>query len=268
MLTRAGFTGPVDFVAEGDPPGAVLGFVPNPSLANTSLLVTPGNSTPSGRYPITVTARAGGVSRTTTVTLVVRRTGPFISVVGPLSVPVARGNDARIRVGVTAPNGGPPPFAELTVAGLPLGAAVRDANLDDAENDLLITTSPATPVGTYPLTITIQSGTFVRRSTVSLVVVSAPGFGIAATAAFFDAPRGSAVVVPLRLTATNGFTGPVAYTLTGVPQGWRTAVTPSSAGADITIEVPSDAVTGPRPIRAVVSSGSQTATAFVTLTVR
>jgi hypothetical protein len=75
IITRTSFTGGVTLSVSGLPAGTTATFSPNPGTGPSSTLtvVSAGRTTPTGTYVLTITGVSGSLTRTTTVTLVVRR---------------------------------------------------------------------------------------------------------------------------------------------------------------------------------------------------
>ena len=73
-ITRTGgFSAPLTFSAKGAPPQADASFSPNPTSGNSTVFtVQAGKNTPKKSYTITITGSGGGVSASTTVTLIVQ----------------------------------------------------------------------------------------------------------------------------------------------------------------------------------------------------
>ena len=73
-ITRSGgFADSVNLSVSGLPAGAAGSFAPNPATGTSSTLtVTTARSTAVGTYPVTITGTAGALTRTTSVTLVIR----------------------------------------------------------------------------------------------------------------------------------------------------------------------------------------------------
>jgi subtilisin family serine protease len=73
-ITRSGgFADSVNLSVSGLPAGAAGSFAPNPATGTSSTLtVTTARSTAVGTYPLTITGTGGGLTRTTSVILVVR----------------------------------------------------------------------------------------------------------------------------------------------------------------------------------------------------
>lgn len=262
-IDRQGYVGPVAFIAEGQPSGSVVGYSPNPTNGNTTLYITPQDSTPSGRFLIVVTAKIGSLSRSTAVQLTVRRTSPFTSVIGPLNIQTTPGNDARFRVDL-AGAGGPIPFVEMKVSGLPTGAALSTVEAIKAQNTLLITTSASTPIGTYPILVTLTSGTFTSKGTVSLVIAAGAGFSVTPETSSVLVPRGGTTSVKVTVLPSGGFTGALGYAVTGLPTGAQASYEVTSTGLNLKVAVPVTAPTGSFPFELVTSSGTlATTTSFV-----
>jgi len=73
IARTGGFAGSVNLSASGLPAGAADSFAPNPAAGTASTLtVTTARSTAVGTYPVTITGTDGALTRTTSMTLVVR----------------------------------------------------------------------------------------------------------------------------------------------------------------------------------------------------
>jgi hypothetical protein len=66
-----GFTGTVTLSVSGFPSRANAGFSPNPATTSSTLTVSTSNGTTAGSYTLVITGVSGGLTHTTTVTLVV-----------------------------------------------------------------------------------------------------------------------------------------------------------------------------------------------------
>ncbi|MGC1297401.1 MAG: hypothetical protein WA869_20415, partial [Alloacidobacterium sp.] len=115
-------------------------------------------STPTGTYPLTITATSGTLAHTTRVNLAV---ADFSIAATPSSQTVSRGMSTSYTVSVTPSNG----FTEnvgFSISGLPPGATASFAPSSvsgSGSSTLTVNTSSSTPTGTYTLTITATSGT-------------------------------------------------------------------------------------------------------------
>lgn len=71
ITASGGFTGAVTLSVSGLPAGASGAFSPNPATSASTLSVGTALTTPVGSYVLTITGTSGGLTRTTSVTLVV-----------------------------------------------------------------------------------------------------------------------------------------------------------------------------------------------------
>ncbi len=133
-----------------------------------------------------------------------------------------------------APLGGFTNSVSLTVSGLPAGVTatfnspvVNLATLNfSATNVLLsITTSNTTPVGNYPLTIIGTSGSVSHTNTVNLIV---GGFACAASPPLQAVSAGNSVSYTITVTTNSGFSGSVAFGVSGLPANTGASFSPAS----------------------------------------
>src|SRR5262249_54664581 len=183
----------------------------------------------------TITGTSGGLSHTATVTLVVNPppTPDFTLSATPNSQTIAQGGSASYTATVSPLNG----FAgavSLSISGLPSGATgtFNPTSISGGSGSSTLggSTSSATPIGSYTLTITGASGSLSHSTTVTLFV---------------------------NTSCVTGSAG----------DGWRnTALSAAQTG---TFTAQYDATPSASPLNAVValSQGAQTAyTGFATLT--
>jgi hypothetical protein len=181
----AGFTGAVALSVTGLPAGAGAALSPvsvtlTAAPATATLALTTSTATPAGTYTITITGTAGGLTRSTTVSLVVED----FSLATPASKSVRRGKNVSIAVSLAALNGftgqvglavgGLPPsttasFSPNPVTFNPGGATAKTSSLT-------LRTSTATPPGTYTVTVIATgvangaSGTVAHSASLTLTV--------------------------------------------------------------------------------------------------
>ena len=89
-----------------------------------------------------------------------------------------------------------------------------------------VSTSAATPPGSYPLTIRGTSGPRTRTVNVTLVVNG--DFSIAATPASRTITRGGVATYTVTITAGQGFSGTVNLSVSGAPSRATTTFNPAS----------------------------------------
>ena len=176
-----GFGGPVSLsITSALPSGVGYNFIPNQTSTSSSLTITTSSTTPAGSYPLTITGTGGGLTRTTSVTLVVM---DFSLSSNPTSRTVVQGSGTTYAVTINRLQG----FAggvTFSVGGLPTGAGGSFSSnpANGTSSTLTITTLATTPTGTYPLTITGTSGGLTHTMPVTLTVNGAAAdFGISVT---------------------------------------------------------------------------------------
>ena len=165
-----GFSGSVALSATGIPAGSSSAF-----QGNTFVLYV-GPSTPTGRYPITITGVSGTTSVSTTITLTVTAASGFTLSPATASLtikPRASGSDILT---IQATNG----FASavsFSAAGLPAGAAASFSPASSSSGSTLtVTAGLRTVAGSYPITVTgtsaatASSRSITATATITLVI--------------------------------------------------------------------------------------------------
>ena len=143
----------------------------------STLTVNTTATTPTGSYPLTITATdgSGNPTQSTVVTLNVNaaQAADFTISASPANRTVKRGNSGTYTVSVTG-SGGFSGNVAFTVSGLPAGttASFSPTSVNGSGTSTLTvsTTIPTTPKGTFNLTITGTSASLTRSTTVSLKV--------------------------------------------------------------------------------------------------
>lgn len=265
----AGFTGQVTLGASGMPAGATANFGTNPATSSSSLAITPASGTTPGSYTVTITGASGTLSHTTTVTLVVP-TPDFSLSPSPTSQTVVQGNPTSYTLTVNPTNG----FtgqATFSVSGLPTGATgTFGPNPSGTTSTLSVTTATTTPTGSYTLTVTGVSGTLSHTTTVTLVVNAAPDFTLAESPASQTVAQGGSTTYGTTITGTNGFSGQVTLSVSGLPAGanGNFSVNPATTTSTLTVTTdPAATPVGTYTLTITGTSGSLTHTKTVTLVV-
>ena len=164
----------------------------------------------------------------------------------------------------------------FSVTGLPPGATASfsPASLSAAGNTTLTVTPSGTTAPTdYALNITASNPHYVTGNAVSLTVTPPPpGFTLAATPASQTVVRGSPASYTVTSTATGGFTGNVALSVSGLPTGATatfspTAIAGGSGTATLNVTTTSSTATGTKTLTITGTSSSLTRTTTVTLVV-
>ncbi len=134
-----------------------------------------------------------------------------------------------------------------------------------------ISTVPATPSGSYPLVIRATSGPITRTANVTLVVNA--DFAISANPTSAAIERGGSTTYTVTVAAGQGFSGPVNFTVTGLPSRRATATfSPASlAGSGksvLTVSTEHKVDRGTGTLTITGSGGGRTHSVNVTLIIR
>jgi peptidoglycan/xylan/chitin deacetylase (PgdA/CDA1 family)/uncharacterized membrane protein len=261
----AGFNGQVNFSVTGLPTGASGSFNPNPGTSSSTLSVATAANTPLGSYSLTITGVSGGLTHTSSVTLVVS-TPDFALSASPSTQSVPQGRSTSYGITITPVLG----FAgqvTLSVSGLPAGATGSfNPNPAISTSTLSVTTSAGTPVATSTVTVTGVSGALIHNTTVSLTV--------APTGVSFDNKVSSDIQFGVTKITTPAFTvgsGPnrAAMIMVAMSANTATGISASLGGVSATLVPGTDSGTtasGRTVIFQVINPPSGPQTAIVSWT--
>ena len=269
ITPSGGFNGSVTLSVSGLPTGATGTFTTNPATSTSTLNITTLATTPTGTSTLTITGVSGGLTHTTTVSLVVNASADFTVGATPPSQTVTQGAGTSYPVTIT-PSGGFNGSVTLSVSGLPTGATgTFTTNPATSTSTLNITTLATTPTGTSTLTITGVSGGLTHTTTVSLVVNASADFTVGATPPSQTVTQGAGTSYPVTITPSGGFNGSVTLSVTGLPTGATGTFTTNPATSTSTLNITTLATTptGTSTLTITGVSGSLTHTATVTLVV-
>jgi hypothetical protein len=253
-------------VASGSIAGRVTHItVPSVSAGTHTYTASfPGNSSYAQLYygKVTVTTSGSGGA-------------DFSISASPSSQTVTAGAGAAYTATVGAVNG----FTgtvNLSVSGLPGGAtgSFNPTSVTGSGNSTLsVSTTSTTPAGTYTLTITGTSGALTHSATVTLVVNAAatPDFTLSATPGSQTVTAGNGTSYTATVTAVNGFTGNVSFSVSGLPSGASGSFNPTSVAGSgnstLSVSTTSTTPAGTYTVTITGTSGSLTHSTTVTLVV-
>lgn len=281
-----GYSGTVDFSVATCPATLTCGVLPASGAVasggntSTTLTVTTTGSTAAGNYNVAVTAKdsSGNPSHQTSVTLVVT---DFSLASSPTSNTVTQGNPAGYGITAKSLN----TFSgtvNLSVTSCPSGLTCSLASGSvsvpsggtSSSDTLTVSTTASTPTGNYNVTVTGSDSGITHTVTVSLTVnpVGAqPDFSLSASPTSRTVRHGSSTTYTLTVTALNGFTGTVSFTVTNLPSRSNASFSPSSVtgsgSSTLTISTNRKTPTGTRTLTVTGTSGSLSHPTTVTLTV-
>jgi subtilase family serine protease len=220
----------------------------------------------------------GSVNAATLVNTWNNNSPDFGLVVSPTSQSVVQGNSVTYSAVITAVNSYTGTIS-FSVAGLPAGATLTPpppavTNSGSSAITILTNNGAATPVGSYPLTITATDGVLVHTANITLIVTSnAPDFTFTASPASQSVVQGSSVAYSAVITAVNSYTGTISFSVAGLPAGATLTPPPpavtNSGSSTITILTNNGVTTpvGVYPLTITATDGVIVHTAAVTLSV-
>ncbi|HET8888291.1 MAG TPA: protease pro-enzyme activation domain-containing protein [Candidatus Angelobacter sp.] len=200
-------------------------------------------------------------------------TPDFTLAATPASQSVNQGGTATYTVTQTA-LGGYSGTTTLSVSGLPTGATstfTPGSLTASGSSSLAVSTSVATPTGSYSLTITATDGALSHTASVTLVVTT-PDFSLIATPALQTIVGGDTANYTATVSALNGYTGTVSFSVSGLPAGASPVFTPASitSSGSSTLAIATTLGTTPNgsyPLVIFATDGVLTHSANVTLVV-
>lgn len=228
-----------------------------------------GNIAPPGYYMLFILNSSGVPSVATFVQVVPQ---PDFSVTAtPSSQTVPPGTGTSYTVTVTPSNG----FAgtvTFNVSGLPSGATATfnpSSVTGSGSSTMSVSTSNATPEGSYPLTITATSGSLTHTTQVTLVVAD---FSITASPSSRTVNRGSKTTYTVSVTVLGPFSGAVNFSVSGLPTRTSSSFSPTSVtgsgNTTLTISTKPRTATGTYPLTIKATSGGLTHSATVNLVIQ
>jgi uncharacterized membrane protein len=263
-----GFSSNVTLSISGLPTGVTAAFGTNPTTYSSSITFSAIDSASTGSYPITVTGSSGSLTASTTITLTVAASSFTLSA-GQGTYILNQGAPVQSYLYVNGANG----FSgavSLSASGLPSGVTLSfGANPTTYYSPMTLVASSSAAPGTSTVTITGTSGSVTSSTTVT-VTVTAPSFALAPAPGSITLLPGGTEKSSIGVTALNGFSGNVAFSITGLPSGVTAGWNPASStiGSVLTLTAASSA----QPVTATASitgtSGMLSATAQLPITIR
>jgi len=192
-------------------------------------------------------------------------TGTFALSAQPASLTIVQGGSATVTLTTPGFSGS----VNLTLPD-PSGLAYEfSPNPATGTGVLTLLANKSLPTGNYSLTIVATSGTQSESVGITVTVVPAPGFTLAASPSSLSVAQGATVTSGITVTGLNGFAGSVSLAASGLPPNVTAAFTPNptSGTALLTLTAASYASLGTGPITITGTSGTLTASTTLSLTV-
>jgi uncharacterized membrane protein len=261
-----GFAGNVSFAVSGLPKGVTASFAPNPTTQQTTLTLTASSTALLGQYNALLTGTSGKQSSSEYFPISIYP--PTFTLSGPYyGVTVSEGSISTAGVTVN-PIYGFAGSVSFAVSRLPTGlTASFSPNPTAQTTSLKLTAGKTLAIGTYNLNVTGTSGsqsssmTFpvtVNAGTFSINVPDGATLGV-----------GSSTGVYVSCSSTNGFQGSVSFVATGLPKGVTASIDQVFGCGPwyTTLTASSNAVLGNYTFTLTGTSGSQSSSASVPLTI-
>lgn len=223
VTPTGGFTGGVALSISGVPFGATASFSPA-TTTSTSVLTLDAGTAASGTYALTVQGTSGSLTHTTTVSFTITPNPDFSLSASPSSLTVAQGTSGTTTITVAPLNG----FAgsvTLSASGLPAGATGTFAPVTTATTSVLTINAGTAAPGSYPVTITGTSGSLTRTVPITLTV-PIPNFSLTASPSTVTVAPGGGGTTTITVNPSNGFSGTVSLSASGVPAGASAGFSP------------------------------------------
>jgi hypothetical protein len=175
----SGVAAPTFLTLTGLPSGLGYSFSPQsgtPTFTST-LSIDASTVTVTGSYSFTVTAAAGGLSKTVTAGIVVKEAPDFTMSVSPDMATVQQGQKASLVIAVNPTAGGFDKIVSLSVAGLPSGTSFLfsvPSGRPPLVSTLTITVSDSTPEGSYSVSIDAAGEAKIHSTRITLNVERKP----------------------------------------------------------------------------------------------
>jgi subtilase family serine protease len=200
----------------------------------------------------------------------------FMISASPASLSVVQGGSGSSTI-TTSVSGGFDSAVALSASGLPTGVTVSFSPASIAapgsgSSTMTLTVASTTATGSYPITVTGSGGGITHTATVTLTVtgVLAGNFTLSASPTSLTITRSSHGTTTIKVTPTNGFTGSVTLSVSGLGNGVTAAFSPNPATgtSTLTLTASSSATTGTRTVTITGVSGTLTHTTTISLRVR
>ena len=273
-----GFTDTVT-LSVSDLGAGVTGSFSDASLSGSesmsTLTISVGSSATVGSDSFTVTGTSGDLTHSVSATVVVTGAGDFTLAVSPLSQEAEQSSSVSYMVTLNPSDGFSSPVT-LSVAGLGSGitGSFSPASVSSSALTSTLTISVATTVAPCRNTFTIRgtSGDLVRTVTATVAVKGPEDFTLSVLPSSQEVEQGSSGRYTVKLKPSNGFSSPVALSVSGLGSGITgsfssTSLSSTSKTSMLTISTASTATTGSDSFTIRGTSGSLTQTVSATAVV-
>ena len=271
--TTSGEAQSITLSASGLPGGASPSFSANPitSGQSSTLAISTLSSTPTGTYSVTVIGTGSFATHSTTITLTVVP-NDFSIAVSPTSLTVDQGAVGSTSIMTTTTSGAAQSIG-LSMSGLPAGtSAAFSANpiTSGQRSTVLISTSGATPSGSYAVTVT-GTGTYATHNTTLTLTVVQNDFSISVSPGHVSISQGRSGSATVSTVISSGASQNMNLSASGLPTGASATMSPnpisSSQSSTLTITTASTTPAGTYPVTITGTGAYTTHSTTLTLVV-
>jgi len=262
-----GFSGSVTLSASGLPSGVTAAFGTNPTTGSSLVTFTASSTATVGTSTVIITGTSGSTTASTTIALTVASGActpttivPYISVNGGSSW--TQESSATVSSTSTAVDLGPQPVSGGTWSWTgPSGYTSTSRQI----NSIPLSTGVNSYVATYTNTSSCKS----TQAFAITVSGSTAGFSLTPSASSLSIKQGASGTDTITVADTGGFTGSVAFTVSGLPSGVTASFSPASSTTSsvLTLTASSTATTGAYTVTVTGTSGTTTASTTFALSV-
>ena len=238
ITDAGGFSGNVTLSASGLPSGVTASFATNPAAVSSVLTLTAtGSATIGGPVNVTITGTNGSLTASTTISLTVSAAANFTLAASPSSVTLAQGGTVTSTISVTAGSG----FTggvTLDASDLPPGVTASfspNPTVNGSSMMTLTASSSAELGGPVSVTITGTAGSLSAATTVGVTVNLPSSFILSASPNQVSIAQGSNQTDSISVAAVGGFTGSIAFSVTGLPSGVTGSFNPTQSASGSTV---------------------------------
>lgn len=260
-----GFTSNVSFSVSNLPTGVTASFSPNPTTQSTTLTFVASKTAPLGQYNALITATSGNQKWSTYFAISIYT--PTFTLNGPYGVTVSQGTVSTTQATIN-PQYGFNSNVSFAISGLPKGlTASVSPNPTTQTTVVTLAASSTAAIGTYNLTLTGTSGNQ-NSSTTFPVTVNTASFTLSAPYSV-NLGVGANATTSVSYQSSNGFTGAVNITVSGLPNGVTASISPNpiSSYGFIQLTASKSAALGNYTFTVTGTSGTQSSSVKVPLTI-
>lgn len=269
IVGQGGFNGTVDLSVSGLPSGLSASFNPSSTSTGSALNLSAASTLAPGSYALMVTGTSGSTTASETITVTVPQPNYSLAAQSSFVTVFSGSSPVSDAIAVVAGSGFSGSVA-FTASGLPAGLTASFSPAASASGTT-ITFSPSASLraGSYSITVSGALGSTVAKTAIT-VIIPAQAFSLTAGSSNLSlSTAGAATSEAIHVVPTDGFTGTVAFNVSGLPAGTTAGFSPvsSATGSTLTLSSSSSAIPGTYQVSVTGTSGAYSATVPVEVTI-